>query len=910
MRLQSRRCRAGSDLCVSQKGSYGKNMTRFLITVALLLSHSLPCLADEALRVPTQGQWQGQLIGTWTATRITHRSPEKPVDQGIYKTLLLGEDENHNTMTLWGKADDKFQYISKTPTTAGGTWSEGNPMPIPDQTRDDVLKIDGQEYPVFVKVFAPKPDKRSGMMKASTLWELKSRPGFVLMHNQSQKDSFRGETFEYLITEKVTGVGQQTLQGKSVRVFRIQHDETMDGRTTSHMEILKSDDLPKQGLIHSFRTRCDENGKEESSAEVELLAFGCAPEDVAQYLANTRSRRSPREYVSLDSEAGKVNVAHLMRQGMPESSAQKIVSTGIRKEDLEYGKKRAAEIDARWKTLQTNSSQEGRNGLLQKLQGGIGSNTIGYIEPTLETVLVEITHSDDPALRIAALTCLAGYVPVLYASLLEDTLIQEKQCTNVPALRVLSSSSWGNLRRVLSQDGVDMTSLPLWSIPYAPDDMAIKELMNRFDAGGNFQRFEVLEHLGCYMTPEVRTLFTRLANDLTADDFIRGKTDHSYLVPQVITAAANLNIENAPDLFLKWMDWNDATDSTDSSKPQDRMMKFAVDMTLMISSVRLRAPQVNSHISRRIVPGSMFLSLFLTDEGRKTLGPIELDITPKAMEALLSKPVPMTLSGKPRKDEQLYDLLRLFCFSPDDEDLTYFMSKLAPEWTAQTDYAAIAEVQSKRWYTQRKGIKPLRVYEMRPNIMADMLPSFGDKGTQILIQLSGHPGLRAYMVQALMKITHRRDEAREYLSKVYAKSEDDRFLIGLTLWCLGDTERQAEYEKYIRFKPVHSSGGRAARRAMRYLPFETVYALLQDIRKGNPDNGFGLWASSALSNLKNRQSAEFIMLLWDEDVTSRNNPEYGELFNRMAGQNFGMDRNRMRQWIQTLPAAKIDTQAN
>lgn len=179
--------------------------------------------------------------------------------------------------------------------------------------------------------------------------------------------------------------------------------------------------------------------------------------------------------------------------------------------------------------------------------------------------------------------------------------------------------------------------------------------------------------------------------------------------------------------------------------------------------------------------------------------------------------------------------------------------------------------------------------------------SCGDRGAQILIQLCGYPGFRRCMVPALMKISDRRAEAREYLSKIQPRGEDDGFLVGLTLWCLGDVSQRAEYETYIRFEPLHSSRSHKARKAMCYLPFDTVYSVLREIRDDNPDKYFSTWASEALSHHKSKKNAQFIMSLWDEETTSRNNPEYGELFNRMAGQNFGMDRSKIKNWIETLP---------
>lgn len=875
-------------------------MTRLLITTTILLVYTLRSPADDALRIPTHGNWQGQAIGSWKSTRITYDSPKKPVKQGkIYKALLLGENEDKNTIVVWGETDEGGNYLKKDPTTVSGAWSEDNPIPVPDEVRDEVLTIDNREYPVVVKILKPKPDKRSGIMMGSEVWELKSRPGFVLIRNQSQRDSFKGETFEYLISEKVVGVGRTNVHGKVVHFFRVQHDEVVDGRTTSRAVLLKSNELPGQGLIHSLQTWYNEDGSEKSTTEIELVGFGHSPDEASAHRTK-RSRRFPRKYATIDSEAGKVNITHLMRQGMPRELAEQIVTTRVGVEDLEYGRKRAAEIAVQWKAYQAAQSGENRRILLTKLEQ-IGSNSIGYIEPSLEEVLLEISRDDDAELRIAALTTLSGYVSVLYAPMLEDALIKEKQCTNPLAIRILSSTKWGNPRRVLSQKGVDISSLPLRSIPYAPESLAIKELMRRYEAGDKFRKSKILEHLSYYSTPKVRALFTDLANSLSPDDFIWGKSDRSYLARHVIAAAADLNVEGAPNLFLKWMTWNGSVGTEDSAKPQDLMMKSAIDTTLMISGVRLRDPRVSAKISERISQGSIPLPLFMSDEGLEKLGDIELDITPEKVEALLSKSMPMLMSEKPLKDEQLYGLLRLFRFSPDDEDLTYIMSKLAPNWSAKTDYAAMAQAQNKYWYTQRKGIKPLNVREMHPEIMTDILPYFGDEGAKLLIQLCGHPGFRRHVVPALMKVSHRRDEARKVLAGMHARSDDDRFLIDLTLWCLGDTSRSAECEKYIRFEPLHSSRAHKARSAMCYLPFETVYLPLQDIHNNNPDNKFGMWASAALSHYRNRRSAEFIMSLWEQETTSRYNPEYGELFNRMAGQNFGMDRNKIRKWIQDMP---------
>jgi hypothetical protein len=839
--------------------------------------------------------------------------PTKPGK--IHKTLLLGEDENKNTIVVRDEADEHGRYLGKGRGESRTAWSEDDPIPVPAAIRDEVLIVDGEAYPVVVKVFGPKPDRRLGVVMASTAWELKSRPGFVLKRNRSWRDSFRGETYERLITEQVVGVGRTDVLGKNVRSFRIRQVVTVNGRTTSQMELLKSDELPEQGVIHRLRTWYG-HGRERGSAETKLVAFGHAPEEAALYRTRKLWQDFSRARVVMDSETGRAHVVHLMRQGMPEAVAQEVVSARSGTVDLGDGREsaQAQRIATEWSAYQADPSDENRASLLEMAQY-TGFDSMGCIIPSLEKVLLEISHANDPGLRIGALSRLAAYVPVLYAPILEDTLIREKQCADEPALRILSSAKWGNARRVLSQDGVDLGSLPLRLLPYAPEPLAIKELLRRFESGSRRSKSAAAGLLGHYSTPDVRSLFSQLSNELTADDFVYGKTDRSYLVQHVIPAAANLNVENAPELFLKWMAWSDAVDPARSTKRQGLAMlaKSGVDMKLMISGARLRNPRVNVRISERIseriargaVPLSLFLSdeglPFLSDEGLDKLGDIKLDLTPEKMEALLSQPVSIPWSDEPLEGEELYGLLRLFRFSPQDEDLTYIMSKLVPGWTAETDYVALAMVHSKHWYVQRKGIRSLNVRPRQLGILADILPHFGERGARILIQLCGHPGLRWEVAPALMKVSHRRDEAREFLSRAQARDKDERFSIDLTLWCLGDSSRRAGCEKYIRFEPLHPARAHQAWRALRYMPFDIVYPLLQDMRNGNPDNGFGMRASVTLSYHRSRQSAEFIMSLWGKAITSQWNPIYGELFNRMAGRNFGCDRDRIREWIQTLP---------
>lgn len=296
----------------------------------------------------------------------------------------------------------------------------------------------------------------------------------------------------------------------------------------------------------------------------------------------------------------------------------------------------------------------------------------------------------------------------------------------------------------------------------------------------------------------------------------------------------------------------------------------------------------------------MIYPLFMSAEGLEKLGEIALDITPEKMEVLLSKPLPAMLSEKKLEGEQLYGLLRLFRFSADDEDFNYVMSKLIPDWKADRDYGAVAQARNKDWYTQKKVLQPLRVRDMHPEILRDILPYFGDRGAQILIQLCENPELRRYLVLALMEIPHRRGEARERLSKVQSIGEEDRFLVGLALWCLGDDSQRKKYENYLRFEPGHAKAN-TVRKAMAHMTFDTVYSLFRQIRNGKPDKHFPIWAGEALSHYKNKKSAEFIMSLWNDETTSRRNPEYGELFNCMAGQNFGMDRAKIKKWIEALP---------
>lgn len=131
------------------------------------------------------------------------------------------------------------------------------------------------------------------------------------------------------------------------------------------------------------------------------LAHGRPQESHFAALRKTSPRQHTRKYAMLDSEAGKANVVHLMRQGMPEDVAQQIVTTRISVEDLEYGKKSAIEIAAEWNAYQADPSTEKHDNLLQKLQQ-IGGNSIGYVEPNLEKVLLAISDAGDTNLRILA----------------------------------------------------------------------------------------------------------------------------------------------------------------------------------------------------------------------------------------------------------------------------------------------------------------------------------------------------------------------------------------------------------------------------------------------------------------------------------------------------------------------------
>lgn len=857
--------------------------------------------AGETLRIPTRGEWQGQAIGSWTLTRTTRRSAgESTVDGGrLYKALLLGEDGNNNTIQVWGEADEQGRYLVEKPTLVSTSWSEENPIPNPTEIRNEVLTIDGQAYPVFVNIYDPTPDPYSGIMVSKTVWELKSKPGFVLMRNHAERDSFRGENYESLITEQVVGTGQTNINEKVVRYFEIQQIETVDGKVTSRIKLLKSDALPHQGLIHSLQTYYNEEGRAKQSTRIDLVAVGCSPEEAERYEQQRQSRSIESLSISLDSAAGEINTAHLMRQGMPEAVAREIVGR-LPVKDFTRIRQRADEISVAWKAYQADPSDDNRAVLLQQQQL-TGSNSYGYIEPGLEKVLLEISHTDNPELRIQALTSLTGFVSVRYAPILEDALIQLNQSTNQTALNALASSKWGNPRRVLSQNGIDLSALPMRLIPYAPDTLAAKELMHRFEIGDKYERSKVLELLTFYSTPETRALFTRLANDLCPSDFKWGKTDRSFLVTHLITGVANLNIENAPDLFSQWMDWNHASTGEEDS-PESMTTRELINMTLMISGVRLRDSRLNARIADLISTGAISSGLFMSGDRLDNLAGLKLELTPTDMEALLTKPAYDVWTGTSSAGKQIYDRVRLFRFSPRRENLMYMMHKLMPDWTPETDYADMAMARSKYWYRQRKEVQPLDVPQLQLEILADTLPFFGDEGARILIQLCGEPQFRRYMVPALVNITHRRDGAREYLSGIHEQLEEDRFRLNLTLWCMGDTSKQGEIENYIRFEPLYSSRSMQAREVLRYLPFETVYPLLQDIRSSHPDNDFALWAAEALSHHPNRKSAEFIMALWEREITGSHNAAYGEMFNRMAGRNFGMDREGINKWIQSLPA--------
>ena len=80
-----------------------------------------------------------------------------------------------------------------------------------------------------------------------------------------------------------------------------------------------------------------------------------------------------------------------------------------------------------------------------------------------------------------------------------------------------------------------------------------------------------------------------------------------------------------------------------------------------------------------------------------------------------------------------------------------------------------------------------------------------------------------------------------------------------------------------------------------------LHPIITNLHGRNLDRSFPLWAAYALHHHVNRTSAALMMRLWDACGDARLNPRFGELFNRMADRNFGMDRDAIRAWTGQLP---------
>jgi hypothetical protein len=651
-------------------------------------------------------------------------------------------------------------------------------------------------------------------------------------------------------------------------------------------------------VIHSVQTRIGTNGVAAAALAMDLVKYGCSPAEAAAVLKQ-RETHDRRETADLDSEAGRANAAHVRRWGLSEEDAREYLAQSLRLDFLEDGAKRAGEIAALWKDYEGSPSAENKAKVLEQMKL-VGGNSMGIISPELERALRAVAGSPDADLRIGALTGLTQHVPAAYAGELEKALVAAKRHFDLPTLRALEGARWGSPRAVLSDKAADLSSVELRQLAYAPEDRAVAELLARFAKGSKHEKPEIVELLSCFCHPDACGLIGRLAADLSENDLAFGKTDMSYALRPLIVGAARLDLPGAPGLFHKWFDWRDRR--KEDGDPKGRVFGMAFDMTLLTAAAELRDPAVLDRLIKSLDARPADLIMFMNPEQVEKLAGVNLRLTPRKMAAMLDAPMPHPWGEKPLEGEQIFFLFRLLRCSPSQENLEFMMSRLMPGWSAQKDYSEW-EALSKDWYARRKGLTPPKIPGESLKLLQEVLPCFGPAGADVLLQLHQAPGLRRCTIPALREVRATKEQAwriRAALDGISPRSEDEAFELGLTAWCYGDQKQRDKYFKYLLY-PRNYAKANTVRQAVGRLPFGELVALLEDVERRNPDNCFPGWASAALVNHVNRRSAELMLALWEKDANASFNPVYGQLFNKMAGRNFGMDKARIRAWAGTLP---------
>jgi hypothetical protein len=858
--------------------------------------------------IPSWGDWAGKPIGTWIIKAYRETDPGKPERTKVEyrRQLLLGEDSDGQGYIMSGRVDEQGKYLEK-PSQIGylrGTGAGGQKGPTSKATK--TLQVDGQRIECEVWDYGHYTEV-DGSESEKTVTVLKEQPALVLEERVIRTDSFRGESFKSEDLRLLKSVGTVKMYGQDVRIFKSESTWSSDGRVGLRKELTQSPDVPGI-VVYEKRIYYNKESEVRHVTEWEVKSVGCSPDEAKEHTAAIKrwdfgKRQSP------DSEVFRANIALLTERGFSELQAAQVFAERLSDQEFYKGLARQSKQIELARLAYENTPSEQNRELLIKSMDRLNWSADGLTEPQVERELLAVAKSGDPPVRVRACAALAHLVPARYTRLAEETIIREK-VLDVQALKWLADGPFGSPRRVIESFDFPIDRLPPELITYAPDEQAVALLLRRFREAKKWgEKGKVLDILKFFDSPEVRQFFRDQAESLGPQD-LRGQSEKSRHISSLYDVVAIQGIRGAKELFRKWTMW-----CAESSTPVDENQAVlkSIHGLLLIEAV-LKSGDVNlvTEMIRTLEERNpeMLARLLLSLRNKPRLAPkISID----AATAAKLEHVQVDTGFGPLPANELLRLLRpVLHGSPTKANLELLLKECFPNYDPGLDFKELAAATCKGWYQDRKGLKPFDPGVSTENVrkLCDELPNFGAEGAEMLVHLYDWPPFRREVLVGLRRIEDKNDPVvQEFIRSattgpvstiLIAKQDQKRIDCNyeIVLWCYGDIRRREEIEFFLR-----QTGTAWCSEVYDALPYAPRSELLYLVGRRDAigiDRRGRLVLAQALAKHPDKECANAVLDLWDEEGDRRMNPEFAECFNRMADKNFGMQKSDIQRWVGAL----------
>ena len=462
------------------------------------------------------------------------------------------------------------------------------------------------------------------------------------------------------------------------------------------------------------------------------------------------------------------------------------------------------------------------------------------------------------------------------------------------------------IARVFSNVRKPLAEVPDSFLQYAPKELAVPELINRFrKKTRSYEKEQLFDAIQSFDSDLARSFIREMAVMIKQEDILSSDIVKASETSSIINAACVLRVEGIKPLYLQWLKW--IQNRTDTANLKNTMLRGFLEMTLVTRGLEFYDQSIDNALGEFVksLPRGWIMGVLLaaSNGDRDVLERFKLNFSIKDVNQILNMS-PLTTSsanrGYPALGAPVFGYLSS---SEQDKLLPIYLKIVLPNYNPSRNLNEEWLDSRKDWYIHQTGKK---FQSLEPSCRSSddfvdfliSLQRFGKSGSDLMKHLFQWHYLDESLYRAIRAQNTDKEYWREQIQNREEPLEDAEFERGLTLWCMGDSNMAQQYEPWI-YSNINQSKRSKVYDALKYLPEKD---LLQTINKVKDKLSQENWAQLAipLSKHKGKECALLLLQIYDKQASASGRISIGQSLNRIANKNFGLRRQEMFEWIQTL----------